>query len=276
MKKLVLEARFPVAGSFTGYHRSFLKGTAMEFAELRNYMPGDDLRRIDWKAYGRSDKFFLKEYESETNARAYFLLDTSGSMGFEGSNQVSRLHFSKQLIAHLSSLFLYQGDSVGVAQEIEGQVTARRVRGESNIYEILAALETQKASGEEYLPDQLHQMSRNIPRRSMVIVVSDFLSPLDHLEEALQHLRFHAHEVTCLQVLSEREVDFKVDDSVIFKSLENNGEIKTDAKAIREDFRNQLNAHLEELKSLCERTQTLYHRVISEAPLDESILQLLI
>ena len=275
MKNLLLAARFPVAGAFTGYHRSLLKGSAMEFAELRNYMPGDDLRRMDWKAYGRSDKFFLKEYESETNARAYFLLDTSGSMGFLGRDQVSRLYFAKKLIAHLSLLLLEQGDSVGVAQRLHGELVAQRVRGEVNLHRILSALDSQPASGEERLGEQLHQLSRNLPRRSMVIIVSDFLTSLPELEEALQHMRYHAHEITCLQVLSERELRFDEEASKAFTDLETGEILQTNVDEIRELYREGMNTHLQELKQICERSQTQYHRLVSEEPLEESILNLL-
>ena len=276
LKAFLLESRFPVAGAFTGVHRSFLKGTAMEFAELRNYMPGDDLRRMDWKSYARSDKFFLKEYESETNARAYFLLDTSGSMNFAGHDGNSRLTVAKRLIAHLSMLLLAQGDSVGVIKELGGGMIAERIRGESNVYRVLNELEERVASGREDLSEQLHSVSRNLPRRSMVVIVSDFLSPLDELEQALQHLRFHSHDVTCLQVLSERETKFNESSAVAFRGMEGEDVVQTNAQVIKKNYLKKLNQHLEELEGMCKRTQTRYHRVLSETDLEESILQLIL
>ena len=264
-------ARFPVAGAFTGLHRSFLKGSAMEFAEMRDYTPGDDLRRLDWKAYARSDRFFLKEYESETNARVYFYLDTSGSMNFTTRDGVSRLAYAKRVVAHLSLLLLYQGDSVGVVQEEDGGFSSQRYRGESNIFHILEALEGIKAEGPTQMVEQLGQMTEQLPRRSIVVVVSDFFCSLSPLEEELDHMRHCAHEVTCLQVISEREAHLTEKNNIAFKDLETGAVVQSKVSGIKESYREKYLAHQRALKEGCVSHRAIYQQVLMEEPLDEAL-----
>jgi len=133
---------------------------------------------------------------------------------------------------------------------LNGEVVAQRVRGESNLHRILAILEEQEAAGKEDLPTQLHQISRNLPRRSMVIIISDFLTPLSELEDALQHLRHHAHEVTFLQVLSERETSFDESLSAAFRDLESDEVLETNTQAIQKLYLENLQKHLAELKAM--------------------------
>jgi len=243
----------------------------MEFAELRDYYPGDDLRRLDWKAYGRSDRFFLKEYESETNARAYFLLDSSGSMNFKGEEGKLRLEFGKQIIAALSSLFLYQGDAVGIVREEVETLVAPLLRGEYSLGQVLDGLEAIEAGGETKLSSHLHKLMEQVPRRSLIVIVSDFLTPLDELENALQHLRHCAHEVTLLQVLSSRELELEDSSTTAFKDMETGRVLKTNPRAVREEYTNRLRAHQEELEKVCARNRTTYLLFQQESGVEESL-----
>lgn len=243
----------------------------MEFAELRDYYPGDDLRRLDWKAYGRSDKFFLKEYESETNARIYFLLDTSGSMQFTGEAGVSRLLFSQQLIATLSSLFLYQSDAVGVARTREGDMMTPLHRGESSLPLILEGLAEIEAGGETKLCAQMHEVAELIPRRSLVLVLSDFLTPLPELEKALQHLAHFSHEVTFIQALSQDEIDLPDSPRTAYKDLESGEIIKTKPSAIRGDYQEKLQAHLKEVEKIATRNRAEHFLVTIEDGVERAV-----
>lgn len=248
----------------------------MEFAELRDYYPGDDLRRLDWKAYGRSDKFFLKEYESETNARIYFLLDPSGSMNFKGEQGPSRLEFCKSLAATLSSLFLYQSDAVGVAQMLsEGMLCPLR-RGESSLPRLLDDLREISAEGETKLADQLHTLAEQIPHRSLVLILSDFFTPLEELEDALMHLRHRAHEVSFLQVLSQDEIDLPETTRTSFRDLESGQVIKTSPSAIRAEYQENLQAHIEGLKKMAVKMRAEHYLIPIEEGVEAGIQQILL
>ncbi len=276
LRSLLMAARFPVAGAFTGMHRSFLKGTAMEFAELRNYVPGDDLRRLDWKAYARSDKFFLKEYESETNARAYFLIDTSGSMQFKGHDGGVRLDYARRLVAHLALLFLSQGDSVGVACEVAGQLRAQRLRGEVSLPQVIETLRGLSAEGTGDVAAQLHELTQHIPRRSMVIVLTDGLTALDDLDDALQHLRHHAHEVSLLQLLSQRELELDEPRGLSFRDIETQEVLQTDAPSVRAHYQQELAAHQAQLRALCQRSMVRYRLLPTEDSVESALYDLIL
>lgn len=272
LRSVLLSARFPVAGAFSGNHRSIVKGSAMEFSELRDYAPGDDLRRLDWKAYGRSDKFFLKEYESENNAQVYFLIDTSASMNFIGDGNTKRLEYSKQIVATLSALFLYQADSVGIVQKSQNGLSAPLFRGESSLVKILNVLATITASGSESFSEQVHGMIDLIPKRSIVVLVSDFFTSLDELEKALQHLNHSLHEVTLLNCLSKAEIDFGRDTATSYKDLESGRVLKTSPKMIKNAYHKSLSEHLSRLEKIANRNRAEISRFEMESSV-ESVLR---
>ncbi len=243
----------------------------MEFAELRDYYPGDDLRRLDWKAYGRSDKFFLKEYESETNARIYFLIDTSGSMNFQGADGVTRLHFCKQITATLSALFLFQADAVGVPQVKENYMVTPLHRGDSGLQFILQELDEVSATGKTMLSEQIHKLTEQIPRRSMVVVLSDFFTSTDELKSAFEHLNHCRHEVSLLQVLSNQEINLPDMVHTSFKDLETDKVIKTSPEKIRAEYKKKLNAHQQELKKIAAQNRAGYFQLIMEEGVEKGI-----
>lgn len=275
-KSLLLATRSPMVGAFSGIHRSLLKGGAMEFSELREYAPGDDLRRLDWNAYARSDRFFLKEFEAETNARVYFLLDTSGSMNFKGrEGQEDRLTFAKRLCATLSALFLNQSDAVGVSYEEEGSRVIPLHRGDDGIAEVIAELHSISAGGDTTLATSLHDLAEGIPRRSLVIVLSDFFTDLPPLKKALQHLQYYSHEVSFLQLLTEEEKELKAVGRTAFRDMESGAVIQSNPETVKQHYLEQFSRHEGALSRLCHETGTHFSQALLGDGVEKAVLDLL-
>ena len=268
---MLLTAGQPVAGSFSGLHRSLLKGSAMEFAELRNYNPGDDLRRLDWKAYGRSDRYFLKEYESETNARVYFLIDSSGSMLFESRKGEKRLEYAKKVVATLAALYLYQGDSVSIVHKKDGYLQVPVYRGESCLSKVLLNLKEIEAGGGTSLGLDVKSLCERIPKRSIVFLLSDYLMDLGELYEGLQFLKSCAHEATLLQTLSERELDISKEDHSAFRDLESDVVIKTHVKKVKQEYMERLSAHQNELAKCAVKQNAEYYLFQQESDIEDNL-----
>ncbi len=221
---LTLMARTPMEGSVTGLHRSPHRGSSVEFAEYRNYVPGDDIRRLDWRVFARTDRFFLKEYEAETNLRCYFVLDCSGSMKFE-----NKLHYAKRLLATMAYIASHQGDAVGmvcVAGKSFLEIPPRR--NPAHLKLIYETMEKAEARGPTDLAQALHDLAEKVRRRALVIVLSDFFCELGPILNAFQHLRFQKHDMAVFQLLDREELDFQFDRPVRFVDLESSLSIVTE------------------------------------------------
>ncbi|MDA7517983.1 DUF58 domain-containing protein, partial [Akkermansiaceae bacterium] len=175
LKAIPMESRFPMIGNVAGRHRSPHRGSSVEFAEYRKYVPGDDTRRLDWKAYARSDRYYIKEFEADTNLRAYFVVDSSGSMGFSSGENPSKMEFARRIAATLSYLIVNQGDSAGLSccnEKLHLEIPpSRRPAQLQHIFESLASVEPK---GETGLIEALHTVAEKIQQRALVIVLSDF------------------------------------------------------------------------------------------------------
>ena len=215
-----LLARFPMEGSVSGHHRSPHRGSSVEFAEYRNYVPGDDIRRLDWRVFARTDRYYLKEFEAETNLRCYVVLDCSGSMGFAGEHG-SRLDYAKRLAATLSYLIINQGDAAGllhVTEKSTPEIPPRR--NASHLQVILDALGKSQPTGETQLVPMLHELAEKARRRALVVILSDCFCDGDALRDALQHLRFQKHDLALFHLLDPLELDFEFDRPVRFVDME--------------------------------------------------------
>ena len=177
-------------GSVSGMHRSPHRGSSLEFAEYRKYVPGDDTRRLDWRAYGRSDRYYIKEFEADTNLRLCLIMDTSGSMNY-GNGEQTKLNFAKQLCGTLAYLAAQQGDAIGLycaGEQFDKQISPKR--SSSHLKTILDELETVEATGGTGLVAALHEAAERIRQRALVIIVSDLFVEPKQLGECFQHLRF--------------------------------------------------------------------------------------
>ncbi len=271
-----LVSRFAMEGSVSGHHKSPHRGSSVEFAEYREYVPGDDLKRLDWRVYARSDRFYMKEFEADTNLRCYIVLDCSASMNFTGE-RANRLDYAKRLAAALAYLVIQQGDAVGLscvggAKPIE--IPPRR--NPAHLQLILDTLEAAKPKGETHLIDALHALAEKAGRRALVIVISDFFCELDGLLSCLQHLRFQKHDLAAIQLLDPMELDFQFDRPVRFNDLESSFSLVTEPAMIREQYLDELRAFLDRLKGGCHEFNADYRQVTLDQDLEKTLSDFLL
>jgi len=268
MGSLELVAREVVEGLHVGMHKSPLHGFSTEFSQHRPYVPGDGLRDIDWRVYGRTERYYIKLFEAETNFTAHLLLDASSSMTY-GSGSVSKLEYAKFMAASLAYLCVKQRDSVSLAvfdselrSYIEPRTTMTVVR---NIAEKLEAVGHEPRTNVAAL---LHEFASRIPRRGFVILFSDLFDNIDEFLLGLEHLRFQGHNVVVFHTLDPYELRFPFDGSCKFKGLELDGEIISQPKRVRAAYLAELQKFLDRIKGACERSHVDYVLVDTSRPVD--------
>ena len=247
---LELLAKTVVEGFVLGLHRSPYRGFSVEFAEYRPYVQGDDVKRIDWKAYAKTDRHYLKLYEEETNLACHILVDASGSMGY-GSGPLTKLQYATRMAAVLAYFLMGQRDATGLAvfdTEVRSFLPARLRH--SHLQRILSTLATSGPGGETALHEPLHRCAEAIRRRGMVVLISDMLGSLDELGPALQHLRHAGHEVLVFQVLDAHELEFPFDGLAEFTDLETGEKIVTSGRSAKAAWLEGLRLHQEKLHGL--------------------------
>lgn len=273
---LELLARLVVEGLMTGLHRSPFKGFSVEFAEHRQYGPGDEIKHIDWRSYGKTDRYYVKEYEEETNLKAYLVVDTSGSMGYAGRT-VSKLEHARRLAAALAYLMIGQRDAVGLLtfdSQPRSMIPPRTAPGHFSV--ICRALEALKPGGEAPLSDVLHRLADRIRRRGLVIILSDGFDRLDDLSPALRHLRHRRHEVLFFQVLAPEEEEFPFRRPTRFRSLERAGEeIPVDPSALRAAYLEQFQAFCRGLQDQLRMMKADYQRASTAEPPERILMEYL-
>lgn len=261
LSALPLMARSPMLGNVSGRHTSPHRGASVEFAEYRKYVPGDDLRRLDWRAYGRSDRFYIKEFEADTNLRLMLVLDSSGSMGVDSVGG-SKLDYARRLAGTLGYLAIQQGDAVGlasVAEKVVQNIPARR--SPSHLYTLLDQLELVSASGTSQLPAVLHEIAETVRQRALVIILSDFFIDTAELRESFEHLRFRKHDVSAFHLLDPVEINFDLHRPTRFLDTEGGTAIFADPVEIADRYRKAINDYLVEIRRLCLETAVDYRRV---------------
>jgi len=233
-----LRARLVVEGFITGLHKSPYHGFSVEFAEHRQYMPGDEIKHLDWKVYGRTDRYYIKQYEEETNLKAYLLLDTSRSMEYASSGNLRKLDYACYLAASLSYMMIRQQDAVGLAlfdEQINIYLPPHATRG--FLKQILVALETARAGRTTGTRKALHQVADKIKRRGLVIVISDLLDDPAEVTTALRHFRHKKNEVIVMHVLDPMERSFAFGPPALFRDLETDEKMTTHPWQIQDAYR---------------------------------------
>ncbi len=257
-----LVTRFPMEGTVSGHHKSPHRGSSVEFAEYRNYVPGDDLRRLDWRVFGRTDRFYMKEFEADTNLRCYLVLDTSASMSFTGKHG-SRLDYARKIAASLAYLTIQQGDAAGlvcVGEKKTIEIPAKR--NPAHLQLIFDTLEQVEAKGTTNIVQALHDLAEKARRRALIIVLTDGFEDADALLNCFQHLRFQKHDLVMFQLLDRMEMDFQFDRPVRFNDLESSFNLVTEPNTIRDEYLAQLHRHLKHLKEGCNQFNADYRQVI--------------
>jgi len=273
---LGLHARLPMLGSVSGHHRSPIRGSSLEFAEYRKYVPGDDTRRLDWRAWGRSNRFYMKEFEADTNLRLCLIVDTSGSLNF-AVDGVSKLETMKSLAGTLAYLTSSQGDAVGLYCAGKGFHTViPPKRNAAHLRVVLDQLAEMKAEGETGLAGALHEAAESIGQRALVVVVSDLYIQPDILKSCFQHLRFRKHDVAVFHLLDQSEVDFDFDRPTRFLDLEGGAPIMTDPILVGRQYQKAISGYLTDLGTVIREAAVDYHRVNLHDAVDAVLARFLI
>jgi len=265
---LELVAREVVEGLRVGSHRSHLRGFSTEFAHHRQYAPGDAIRSIDWRVFGRTDRYYTKLYEAETNFDCYLLIDASSSMNY-ASGKVSKLEYAKFLAASLAYIVLKQRDSVGLSifdSEVRAYLPPRSSMG--IILQIDQHLRDIKPTPRTSIAKQLHDIALMMKRRSFVVVISDLFSDVDDILAGLDHLRFDGHNVVVLHTLDRYELEFPFKGAWCFEGLEEEEPLTTQAERIRDDYFASFNEYMEALRDGCVGSHVDYTTVDTSLPLD--------
>jgi uncharacterized protein (DUF58 family) len=263
-----LVARQVVEGFLTGRHRSPYHGFSVEYLDHRAYTPGDELRSLDWKILARTDKYYVKLFQDETNLRATILLDCSASMTFK-SNGVSKLEYGSYLAAALTHLMLRQNDAVGLVlfdNEIR-QSLAPRARP-SQFRQILELLDNPPVHGDTDVGAILHSVAERIKRRGLVIIISDLIDDEAKIANGLQHFRHNNHEVVVFQVMDDAELTFPYDRITRFKDIEGVGRVVANPKSLRTRYLTRINAFLDAVQSICFERNISYNLVDTKQPYD--------
>lgn len=272
---LPMEARQSMAGSVSGRHRSANRGSSVEFAEYRKYVAGDDTRRLDWKAYARSDRYYIKEFEADTNLRAYIVMDLSGSMNFHPEQVESKYMRACRLAANLAYIAIRQGDAVGLSfsqEEKDGAVLhipASRRPAHLNV--LVNQMDTHDPGGETVLPETLHGLAERVGRRALILIFSDLFTNTEELRNAMRHLHFRKHDVAVFHLVDQLEIDFDFDRPIRFVDMEGGGSLITEPDLIADEYRSTVADYLEETRRICTDINADY-RLIRTGDSLESVL----
>jgi uncharacterized protein (DUF58 family) len=264
-----------VEGFWNGIHRSPYHGFSVEFTEYRQYTPGDDPRYVDWRVFARSDRFFIKKFEDETNLRCHLLADNSRSMSF-GTVGYSKAEYAATLAATMAYFLYLQGDAVGLLtfdEEIREYLPARHRTG--HLRHLMLALEKPAGGTATNLARPLKRITEIVHKRGIVVMLSDFLTPLERLEQELIALAACGHEVIIFQILDPAELKFEFGNAAMFEDIESGKILFIDPGAARKEYLNKLEAHCSALRSTCQRLGIACHRLSTDRPLELALFDFL-
>ena len=272
---LPLEARQSMAGNVSGRHRSANRGSSVEFAEYRKYVAGDDTRRLDWKAYARSDRYYIKEFEADTNLRAYIVMDLSGSMNY------TRNRWSPNTCAHAGwpptwpTSGIRQGDAVGLSFSQQGKDSAAlhipASRRPAHLNVLISQMDTHYPRGETVLAETLHELAERVSRRALILIFSDLFTDTAELKNAMRHLHFRKHDVAVFHLVDQLEIDFDFDRPIRFVDMEGGGSLITEPDLIADEYRTIVSNYLEETRNICTDINADY-RLVRTGDSLESVL----
>jgi uncharacterized protein (DUF58 family) len=275
IRSLELRARVVVEGFWNGLHRSPYHGFSVEFTEYRQYSPGDDTRYLDWRLYARTDRYYLKKFEDETNLRCHLLVDQSRSMNY-GSPGYSKWDYARTLAATLAWFLNEQGDAVGLftfAERVQDYLPARNRHG--HLRQLMLALEREPQGRETNLGEPLRRVAELARKRGMIILVSDLLAPVDELERTLGTLAAAGHELVIFQVLDPNELAFDFPRAMLFEDIESQKDFYVDPETVRADYQRRLKSHNEVVEAVCHKLGATFQRVITNQPLELALFDFL-
>ena len=282
LSRLEMLARAKKQGGINGRHASPNKGFSVVFAEHRQYAPGDNLRDLDWRAYGKADRYYIKQYIEETNLRATLVVDCSGSMSYRGDmaaevggKRLSKLEYARYFAAAMAYLMVKQQDAVGlVTFDDKIRASLRAASRPSQVRVLLEELSRSESGGDTRLAAVLHEVAERIPRRGLVMIFSDCFEDAEEIIKAFHHFQYRSHEVVLFHIMAEEELTFPFGSSQEFRDLEGAaGRLKVDPRAVRAAYLKKVNEHVAMLESACGRmkadyvpltTRQPYHRALAD------------
>ncbi len=270
--RLDLKAKYVVEGFISGLHRSPFKGFSVEFAQHRGYVPGDDLKHLDWRVYGKSERYYIKQYEAETNLTCHVLLDGSTSMLYQGTRAaagLSKLEYGKVSAAALSHLVLSQSDAAGLTM-FDGDlatVVAPSTR-KAHLLRLCAVLEEHEPKNKTAIGEVLHTIGDRVRRRGVVMVISDLLDQPKDILDGMLRLRHQGHEVVALHLMDDDELDFPFEGNIQFKGLEGGRELRVHPRSVKQSYLDELHKHMTALESGCRKCGVDYVLLRTSQPPD--------
>ncbi len=267
---LHLRARHIVEGFVAGLHRSPYQGYSIEFAEHREYAPGDDLRYLDWKAFGRTDKLYLKQFEDETNLQCMLIVDVSESMRFKSEDEpLSKYEYAQCIAASLAWLVLRQQDAVGLATFDDQLRSFQRPTSSPDVLkQIIQVLESAEPKQKTSTGPIFHDLAERISKRCVVIVISDLFDDCDSMLAGLKHFRHRRHDAIVLQIMDSAELDFPFRKSTLFRGMEQMGDLLVEPHALRRAYQNEVQQFMQKLQRGCQSHGMDYQLFTTNQPLD--------
>ncbi len=275
IKSMELRAKAIVEGFWKGIHRSPYHGFSVEFTEYRQYTLGDDPRYVDWRLYARSDRFYIKKFQDETNLRCHLLIDHSRSMGY-GSGGYTKAQYAGTLAATLAYFLFTQGDAVGVAlfDEHIREYMPPRNRA-SYLRRLMVALEAPPRGAATDLESPLQRLAQMLTKRGMIVLISDLLTSIDRLEPDLGYLCAGGHDVVLFHILDPAELSFDFDAPALFRDVESERDMYVDPAVAQKSYRRLLSSHLDSTRAVCRRLGVDYHLFATDCPFDAALLEFL-
>jgi uncharacterized protein (DUF58 family) len=277
VSRLDLRAKFIVEGFLSGLHASPFHGFSVEFSEHRKYVPGDDLKDLDWNIYAKTDKYYLKKFQAETNLTGYLVMDLSASMAYTYRQELTKFEYAICLAAALGYLMIHQQDPVGLItfdQKIQTSLPPRSKR--TQLGTILAVLSNLKPSGETDVANCMHQLAAMIRGKSLVILFSDLMTEPSEVVKSLHHLRHRGHEVILFHILDEAEVHFPFDGVIEFEDIEDHQRLTVDARGARNDYLHALEEFKELYRRECAKANIDYVPMDTSVSFDGALMQYLL
>ncbi len=274
LKGLTLRARHVVDGLLQGIHKSPHHGSSIEFAEHKEYSAGDEIRHIDWKAYGRLDKYYVKKFEQETNLRAWSVVDVSASMAYGAAGQLSKFEYASVLASSLGFLLLRQQDAIGLvtfAEEVEAALPARARLGHLTHY--CQLLEQVTPAGSTSLASGLRRVSEQVRRRGFIHVFSDFFGDQEPCFQLLRQLATRGHQISVFLILDGDELEFPFDEMTMFEGMETKRRLLVEPKLVRDAYLQRLEAHREGIRASCLEGRIDFIEVDTRTPPDRVLLR---
>lgn len=271
LDNLELRARVVVEGFLAGLHRSPNRGFSVEFTDYRHYQRGDDMRHVDWKLYGRSDKLYIKQYEDETNLRCHILLDSSASMAY-GSGGMNKLEYARTLASALAYFIMRQRDAVGLItfdENVRDYIPA--MARQPHLMQVLRTLQALKPGTTTNIVKPLRELAQNMKRKSLVVLISDLMEDEEGTIAMLRQLRAMGNEVIVFHILDPQELHFEFGDSSEFVDMETGDTHITTPGAIRQSYLEQLGQYLDYCRTECQRGAVDYCMMDTSKPLDQAL-----